>query len=324
MTSETLWVVTTYFNPAGYKRRLQNYRAFRRNLQAPLLTVELARPGAHELKDGDADILVSLTGEDRIWQKERLLNIGVRRLPNHVRYVAWVDCDLVLSDPGWPAAAKARLDQDGGMVQLLNMAVHLPRELDPRSATPVICGAVPPLFTQPAYAIAVREGRIPIHSTADLARRDDRVGKSASHGNAWAARRDVIEACGHFDKAIVGGGDTVHVKAAYGTLDEEYFFTYGLPERYRAAGHAWAERARQAGLFRNVSWLEQSAYHLWHGDLVDRGYLARMCILIENDYDPERDLERDNNDAWRWANPHGALAAGVEAYFRSRREDGEG
>ena len=37
-----LWGITCYFNPVGYKRRLQNYHVFRRHLTIPLITVELS------------------------------------------------------------------------------------------------------------------------------------------------------------------------------------------------------------------------------------------------------------------------------------------
>ena len=34
-----LWGISRYFNPVGYKRRLQNYHLFRRHLTIPLITV---------------------------------------------------------------------------------------------------------------------------------------------------------------------------------------------------------------------------------------------------------------------------------------------
>src|SRR5690349_10101249 len=75
-----LWAITSYFNPLDYRRRRQNYRAFRERLPLPLLTVELAYRSP-ELAAGDADLLVQLRGRDVMWQKERLLNIAVARLP---------------------------------------------------------------------------------------------------------------------------------------------------------------------------------------------------------------------------------------------------
>ena len=98
---DPLWVVASYYNPVGYKRRLQISGPFAGVSNAPLMVVELARAGSHELSKDDADIVLSLTGEDRIWQKERLLNIGIGELPRHVEYVAWVDCDVIFDDEGW-------------------------------------------------------------------------------------------------------------------------------------------------------------------------------------------------------------------------------
>ena len=77
-----LWAITSYFNPAGYRRRLANFRAFRARLSVPLVAVELAYGPEFELKAGDADILVQIRGRDVMWQKERLLNLALRSLPD--------------------------------------------------------------------------------------------------------------------------------------------------------------------------------------------------------------------------------------------------
>ena len=101
-----LWAVTSYFNPTGSKRRFANYHAFRRALGVPLLAVEWSRDGRFELGESDADIVVQIGGGDLMWQKERLLNIGIGRLPASCREVAWLDCDIVLERFGWAAEAK--------------------------------------------------------------------------------------------------------------------------------------------------------------------------------------------------------------------------
>src|SRR5262249_2664400 len=99
----TLWAITSYFNPAGYARRLANYRVFRRALSVPLVTVELARDASTlQLCSDDAEIVIQLTGEDRLWQKERLLNLALRALPPECREVAWLDCDVVFDADDWP------------------------------------------------------------------------------------------------------------------------------------------------------------------------------------------------------------------------------
>src|SRR5437868_14501260 len=105
-----LWAITSFFNPAGYQRRLRNFHQFRRHLGVPLLAVELtfgdARPA---LSRGDADILVECSDGDVMWQKERLLNLAVERLPASCRYVAWIDCDLIFDNDDWPRATREAL-----------------------------------------------------------------------------------------------------------------------------------------------------------------------------------------------------------------------
>jgi hypothetical protein len=72
-TGSELWVITSYFNPSGSRRRLLNYRQFRRYLAAPLLTVELSFGAPPTLAAPDADILLQCRDGDVMWQKERLL-----------------------------------------------------------------------------------------------------------------------------------------------------------------------------------------------------------------------------------------------------------
>jgi hypothetical protein len=77
-----LWAITSYFNPMRYRRRLLNYRHFRRWLTIPLATVELSFQDGFELQQGDADLLIQLPGQDIMWQKERLLNLALMALPS--------------------------------------------------------------------------------------------------------------------------------------------------------------------------------------------------------------------------------------------------
>jgi hypothetical protein len=55
-----LWAITSYFNPVGYARRLQNYLAFRKHLAIPLVTVELAYRDDFDLPPDAGDILIRL------------------------------------------------------------------------------------------------------------------------------------------------------------------------------------------------------------------------------------------------------------------------
>ena len=101
MKPNSLWAITSYFNPGGYRSRRENYKIFRKHLNVPLLTIELSFNGHFDLKPSDADVIVKKQSSNVMWQKERLLNIALRYLPETCEQVAWLDCDIILKDPEW-------------------------------------------------------------------------------------------------------------------------------------------------------------------------------------------------------------------------------
>src|SRR5262249_8316270 len=125
-----LWAITSYFNPIGYHRRLENYHTFRQYLTVPLVTVELAFNGAFQLHSGDADILMQFRGGDVLWQKERLLNLALKSLPASCEKVAWLDCDVVFENKDWAARTNQALD-DFGLLHLFHECYHLPPDVMP-------------------------------------------------------------------------------------------------------------------------------------------------------------------------------------------------
>jgi hypothetical protein len=325
-----LWVVTSYYNPERYQRRFNNFKAFRKHLNAPLLVVELAKPGQHQLCKEDGDIVISLTGEDRIWQKERLLNIAIAELPPHVEYVAWVDCDVIFGDEEWPRQALARLAQNGGLLQLFDHSHHMPSDLDTASISPEACAQATPILTGVSIAFALRTSAFDTNeikltharSAADPASYHEAVDRHNCYGMAWSARRQDIAACGHYDRNIIGGGDAVHVFAALSRLDD-YWTLRANSEHQKRDIQAWTRSAREAGLLSNIDSLQQDVFHLWHGSLADRNYRGRYNILSRHDFDPARDLLIAGNGTWQWRDPVGDLAREVGSYFSSRQEDGK-
>ena len=103
-----LAVVAPYFNPAGYSILTKNYQAFLRLIGAvPLYPVEISF-GKPWVAQG-----LRLQGGERhvLWQKERLINLAVASLPAKYDRIAWLDGDIVLTDPNWYTAVEKALDQ---------------------------------------------------------------------------------------------------------------------------------------------------------------------------------------------------------------------
>lgn len=68
----SFFAITSYYNPGHFRRRLENFRQFRKALSIPLLVVDRRRGQVFELTKQDADILVQIPSTAVLWQKEQL------------------------------------------------------------------------------------------------------------------------------------------------------------------------------------------------------------------------------------------------------------
>ncbi len=310
--SGALWAITSYFNPLHYRRRRDNYRVFRERLGVPLLTVEMASPDGCELAADDADILVRIEPGDLLWQKERLLNVALPRLPDSCRAVAWLDCDIWFADDDWPARTLATL-ADRPLAQLFSEVRYLGTDWRPGDSGPPVAGRI-----RPALAAGIAGGMNP----EDCFRHPSPAERPGTYANglAWAARRALLARHGFYDAAIIGGGDRALACAAWGSFGhvvEWHSLNAHQVRHYRA----WAEPFH-ADCRGQVGVLPGAIYHLWHGDIAGRGLGRRHEKLAAFGLDPHRDIAADEGGAWRWASDKPALHAYVAGYFSERREDG--
>ncbi|MFQ6028082.1 MAG: hypothetical protein ACE5Q6_11370 [Dehalococcoidia bacterium] len=316
---EGLWVITSYFNPMGYRSRHANYQRFRQHLNVPLLTVEMGHRGKFQLNREDATLLVQVPSQDIMWQKERLLNLALQALPSQCHTVVWLDNDILFERDDWPQEAVAAL-KDSVMVQLFSRVCALPREVD---------------FSQPLAEQSYLERR----STASglvqgmpeqnelgpnqEALKAQGMGSEYANGHAWVMRRELLEQAGFYDAMIVGGGDYVFLQAAIGQFEavrDGHGWTTPDSRQYRHYLR-WAEKFHRVVQGR-IGLVPGDIYHLWHGELLDRQYLPRHAILTGHDFDPEQDISLDEHGCWRWNSDKPELHQAVRAYFQGRREDG--
>ena len=302
--------VTSYFNPARYRRRRENFRAFRARLGVPLIAVELGFD-EFELGQDDADILIQITDGDVMWQKERLLNLGLAVLPETCRHVAWIDSDIVFARADWWELALRALCQ-APVVQLFS---HL--NLMPPAASPCDLRAEAAEARLEALAHAVAAGRSARDCLSDV-----RAGSAHAYSAspAWAIHRDVLAECRFYDACIVGGGDTALIAAFHGLFDlviDRHRMNEPRAEHYLA----WARRAARA-VAGDIGFIEGDAFHLWHGRIEDRGYAQRHVDFGRFGFDPFDDIAAADAGAWRWNSAKPAMHGYVASYLRSRREDG--
>lgn len=199
-----IWAVTSLFNPAGYRSRIENFKTFRKRLHLPLAAIELAFGNEpFMLGHNDADKVVQIRGGDPMWQKERLLNTVLDVLPVECDKVVWIDSDMIVPDPEWPAMVSLALDE-WPLVQPFSVVHHLNSEGGRTTANR-------------ATVAIIRSGGDAEHL---LRLTVDRNSGAPSSGHIWAAQRSVLERHGWYDCCIVGGGDTAYLCAAFGRPED--------------------------------------------------------------------------------------------------------
>lgn len=306
-----IWAITSYFNPAGYRNRLENYRIFRQRLAVPLVTVELSYGGEFELGEADADVLVQIRGPDVLWQKERLLNVALQALPAEIDKVAWIDCDVVFGRADWSCVASQLLD-DVALVQLFHQRYNLPPQTLPEQTTSLADYAV---GTSVAYKLAHRL------ISPEVVGEGASVSRwRVSLGLGWAARRQLLETHGLYDAGILGGGDRALACATFAQFDG-LRNTWHANQRQSEHFCAWARPFHEA-VGGDVGYVEGDVFHLWHGHKQDRRYIERYEGLRQFAFDPFHDIAIDSSGGWRWNSNKVEMHLYVSDYFRARREDG--
>ena len=339
-----LWVITTYYNPASFAVRRANYERFAAPLIAariPLTTVECAF-GTEPFELASSPSVIQVRGRDVMWMKERLLNLAIERLPAHVTKVAWVDADLLFTNPAWAQQTSALLEQwpivqpFGHVAQMAKDAAAAPERASAGFA-----------FQHQLYRRLLSSGH-------------------GAPGFAWAAQRDLVQRYGIYDAAIVGSGDLLWVHASTGRLDSPPVRVItGAPPKPRRIALSrslvgrldrlqqirwwtdWRVRRIRAALPRTaaetpalahyqawaigwyaavrgrVGFAPGTALHLWHGDPANRQIGKRNESLRRDRFDPVADLHLNGEGVWEWASPKDGLHGDLAAYFPARQEDGD-
>lgn len=303
-----LWVVTAYYNPCDYETRRYNYRIFSETLKKsgiPLLTVECAFGDQPFTLPQGADV-VRVRSKSIIWQKERLLNLAISWLPSNCRYVAWLDCDLLFQNFNWARDIVDLLGQ-APLVQVFETCNRLSAE----NLGAIHGGSVCKSFAAitPFNPDILKLGHFEKHGHT---------------GYGWAARRDLLDAHGLYEYAIIGSGDHYMAHAAFndprGTCLElmtgadrnqiQHFTDWAVP-------FGSDVRGRVAAVPGNV-------FHLWHGDLESRRYLHRNRELTRLGFNPYTDLVARPGRPLEWISnlQKPELVSMFSGYFASRREDG--
>jgi hypothetical protein len=304
-----IWCVIAHFNPASYRSREINLRRTLKILQrqnARVLVVEAVfRNSKIFVEDDMADAVLLLHADAILWQKERLLNIGIESLPASCEKIVWLDSDIAMTGDDWLSEVDDLLDTYA-VVQPYSHAYWMSEaetmSLDSRP------NKVAPLDLSAALAGAA-------FSEASCRSEDYPRGHT---GFAWAARRDVVADLGLYDRMIVGGADSFIAAAFFGLRANTWCSEMCTAEQ-KTDIQKWMNHI-DSRVRRNVGYRDGILLHMWHGARELRQYRARHRYLLEENFSPVRDICIGASGCWSWSSKKYTLHKKVRQYFLDRRE----
>ncbi|MDQ3623178.1 MAG: hypothetical protein M3463_11905 [Verrucomicrobiota bacterium] len=285
-----LALLTTHFNPAGYRQNRRNLWRFLRQMEAegvPVYVAELAIGEADWVLPESANILrLRARLEQVLWYKENLLNLVERIVPVEFDRLAWVDADVWFQRLDWFTATEEALGRHA-VVQMCDRMVWTEED-----------GTV--AWTRVS---AARAGRL--------------VTGRYHPGMAWAARRTLwAEGGGLYERAIVGGGDSVNAAAWLPNGGDLKWTRYSDLPGGIARLREWAAREGTCGFVEGTLW------HEWHGDERNRRWGRRHSWL--EGVDVQRDLRKREDGLLEWSeDAPREVQETIRKYFAERREDGK-
>lgn len=285
--------VCCYFNPCHYENPKRNLDEFLRNYQGPdLHLIELSFDGNFE-----TDAQIKIKGDPKrnlLWQKERLLNIAIKKLPKKYDKIAWIDTDVVFTNPLWHEKAEYMLENGFKVLQPFSWVSFLNENFETNRRYCTVSYA----FNSPKFVIP--KGMFP------------------SPGFAWVARRDALPNEKLMEFHITGNGDSMMISAWMGSFSPE-----SMPINKEWSIYYLKEAAKYYDLVKGkIGYVPGELYHMFHGEWNNRKYNQRAQYLANHNYDPEFDIKIDEeNDLLKWSGNKPELEEVVANYFHERKED---
>lgn len=299
---ETLYVIGCISNPARFNSRYRLYRQWESEMlttkKVKFFTVESAFGNRKYEITVPRDNALQVKSKSEIWIKENLINLGVRYLfPRDWKYMAWVDCDISFRNENWAEETIHRL-QHHNVVQPFEDAIDLGHT-----------GNI--LQTFKSFGFRHQEGG------KKQAKSSDPYPYGHS-GFAWACTRSFWEQSqGLLDFAILGSADHHMAWAMIGEVGPTIFG--GMPPSYGRRCFEWQQRA-VISTKKQVGYTDGRIEHFFHGPKVARQYQSRWKILVDHQFDPDKNLIRDSQGVIHlFGKPD--LEQAIHRYNLSRRED---
>jgi hypothetical protein len=233
-------VAFCFFSPCGFIRPLQNLTFFENKLKLagiPYYSIELVIGDKPNML---ANPTVRLHSKSSLFYKEALWNRLEREIPAEYTKIAFLDSDVIFSDPEWLDKLSTLLDSSD--------LVHPFETVDRLNLSYTIFDTL-------------------ISSLKD----DNNLGC----GMGWAITRELFHQLGgFFDRGILGNGDTLFYNCIKNTIN------INSPLYYLVQNEYTSYRNNFINVSPIVTYLNCKIYHLSHGTIHNRQYGTTINVIL--------------------------------------------
>lgn len=252
--------------------------------------------------------LFALKSDQLLWQKERVINYLAEKMPDSIKYIAFIDGDVLFSDDNWVQEAKNKLDQKENLfIQPFSDVYYLPKNHYRNHG--FYSHSTPSVSSQ----IIKSGGKNEYINTFNT--------KNYIYGNpgmCWITKKETLINNPLYDKCIIGGGDTLNLIRWLNLKDIE---NVPFVKKTKNFIKSFVDDS-----FKNeiknieIDYIDQPIFHFNHGNKVNRKYNERQKIFKDTNFNVSKDLVNDQG-LYRYVGDNKDFLKSIENYFKERNED---
>lgn len=278
-------IISCFFNPQNSPYRLKAFNHFYDSIKHMNHLIIECVIGETSPQLPENKNIQRVYTENLLWHKEALLNLAVSKLPKNIKYVFWVDADVIFTNKDWLTDSVKELKSGANILQPFEYCVHLDKD------------ELQPSFDLNNYREFNTSTRNPKLWRSFCSNYVDSIELANSrdyniHGHvgfAWGAKREILDKVPLYDKALIGGADHIIAHAAAGQVPHPCInksFTDDLDSVYD-----WSQKFSNI-IKGKVAYTYGDLYHIWHGDIEKRQYLKRIQEFTPT---TKKIVEKDKN-----------------------------
>lgn len=271
--------------------------------EIPVILIRYVKPEFQYLPERKNFTCIDVNEVGILWQRERFWNLALQYVDDECENIAWIDSDIYFTDNNWAQKTIEKL-KSRNLIHLYNKVVDkqimneelIDTGLIRKSIMDTSLGSFPENYFNNS-GISLNLG--------------------CSPGFAWAAKTKIIKQCSFPDFLILGSGDKALLAAAFGK-HEEYSKALKLNSSIILKYQKWATKFYKE-IKADVSFIQNTIYHLVQGDYGNRKYSNRYSIIESVSFEFDKLIELSEERTWIWKEEND-FKESVNQYFINRQD----